>query len=72
MAKIKSIKNWEVWEWNGRYIKGTFLKEFSDRKEAVKFAKQKTKYKKLNNVSRTETNLEDEAGNPIGIIIGVG
>ena len=64
---------WEVWKWNGRYIKGKFLKKYKTKESAVNYAKKTIKYKRISKgQSRGEFFLEDEEGQPLGMIIKTG
>tara|TARA_R110001592_G_scaffold221041_1_gene475671 strand:+ start:1439 stop:1639 length:201 start_codon:yes stop_codon:yes gene_type:complete len=61
---------WEVWQWNGQYIKGKRIKRSKTKETAVKHAKKIIKYKKMvKGDNKNEFYLEDEDGRPIGIII---
>jgi len=61
---------WEVWEWNGRYIKGKRLKRSKTKETAVKYAKKAIKYKKMvKGKKRGEFFFEDEDGRPIGMLM---
>jgi hypothetical protein len=61
---------WEVWQWNGQYIKGKRIKRSKTKEAAVKHAKKIIKYKKMaKGDNKNEFYLEDEEGRPIGIII---
>ena len=61
---------WEVWEWNGRHIKGKRTKRTKTKETAVKHAKKAIKYKKMvKGKKRGEFFLEDEEGRPVGMII---
>ena len=61
---------WEVWEWNGRHIKGKRIKRSKTKEAAVKHAKKAIKYKKMvKSKKRGEFFLEDEEGRPIGMLI---
>jgi hypothetical protein len=65
------VGKWEVWKWNGSYIKGELLGTFADKKKATKYAKKIIKYKKLDDISKMETILEDYDGNPIGALVAI-
>jgi len=60
---------WEVWEWDGRYIKGNRIKRSKTKEAAVEHAKKAIKYKKMVKSDKNEFYLEDEGGRPIGMII---
>ena len=61
---------WEVWKWNGQYIKGKLLKKHKTKEGAIKYAKKTIKYKKAVPVKKkNEIFLEDKDGMSIGIII---
>ena len=61
---------WEVWEWNGQYIKGKRLKRSKTKETAVKHAKKAIKYKKMvKGKKRGEFFFEDEDGRPIGMLM---
>ena len=61
---------WEVWEWNGRHIKGERIKRSKTKEAAVKHAKKAIKYKKMVKGKKGgEFFLEDEEGRPLGMII---
>ena len=60
---------WEVWEWDGRYIKGNRIKRSKTKETAVEHAKKAIKYKKMVKSDKNEFYLEDEDGRPIGMII---
>ena len=61
---------WEVWEWNGQYIKGKRLKRAKTKETALKHAKKAIKYKKMvKGKKRGEFFFEDEDGRPIGMLM---
>ena len=61
---------WELWEWNGQYIKGKRIKRSKTKETVVKHAKKAIKYKKMvKGDNKNEFYLEDEEGRPIGMII---
>ena len=61
---------WEVWEWNGQYIKGNLLKGCKTKDSAVKYAKKTIEYEKIvKSETKGEFYLEDDAGIPVGLII---
>tara|TARA_R110001583_G_scaffold74729_2_gene206710 strand:- start:3153 stop:3353 length:201 start_codon:yes stop_codon:yes gene_type:complete len=60
---------WEVWEWDGQYIKGNRLKRVETKQTAVEHAKKAIKYKKMVKGGKNKFYLEDEDGRPIGMII---
>tara|TARA_R110001583_G_scaffold166779_1_gene319576 strand:- start:681 stop:899 length:219 start_codon:yes stop_codon:yes gene_type:complete len=61
---------WEVWEWNGRYIKGNRIKRVKTKETAVKHAKKAIKHKKMvKGKKRGEFFLEDEDGRSIGMLL---
>ena len=59
---------WEVWKWDGHYIKGEMLKRCKKKETAIKYAKENIKYHKTDPVTETEIFLEDKNGIPIGMI----
>ena len=61
---------WELWEWDGRYIKGNRLKRSKTKETALKHAKKAIKYKKMaKGKKRGEFFFEDEDGRPIGMLL---
>tara|TARA_R100000234_G_scaffold96750_1_gene65061 strand:- start:52 stop:270 length:219 start_codon:yes stop_codon:yes gene_type:complete len=61
---------WELWQWDGRYIKGKKIKRSKTKETVVKHAKKVIKHKKMvKGSNKNEFFLEDEEGRPIGMII---
>tara|TARA_Y100001937_G_C6906620_1_gene235707 strand:- start:145 stop:345 length:201 start_codon:yes stop_codon:yes gene_type:complete len=61
---------WELWQWDGRYIKGKKIKRSKTKETVVKHAKKTIKYKKMVKGSKkNEFFLEDEEGRSVGMII---
>tara|TARA_R110002072_G_scaffold203032_6_gene361003 strand:- start:91 stop:291 length:201 start_codon:yes stop_codon:yes gene_type:complete len=61
---------WELWQWDGRYIKGKKIKRSKTKETVVKHAKESINYKKIvKGDNKNEFFLEDSLGRPVGMII---
>jgi hypothetical protein len=59
---------YQVWEWNGRYIRGNKVgKETHNYKEAISHAKDIPGFKHLQKEKNVSW-IEDKDGNPVGLI----
>ena len=61
---------WELWQWDGRYIKGKKIKRSKTKETVVKHAKKVINHKKMvKGSNKNEFFLEDEEGRAVGMII---
>lgn len=61
---------WEVWQWNGQYIKGDLLKKFKSKSAAIKHADKVIKHDRVvKGDQKDEFYLEDNGGIPMGMIV---
>jgi len=59
---------WEVWEWDGRYIKGNLLKRYKSKQSAIKYAKEEMGIAKITSC-KEDLHLDNEEDVPVGIIV---
>ena len=60
---------WELWEWNGHYIKGKKLKRSKTKKTVFDYAEKNIKYEKIAEGLPGEWYLENKIGLAVGMII---
>ena len=61
---------WEIWEWDGRYIKGKKIKRFRAKQTAFEYAENHIACERIvEGDSPGDYYLESKDGSPIGIII---
>ena len=62
---------WELWIWNGHYIKGKLLKRYKAKDSLMKYAKKNVEFHKMvqSSSNKREFFLDDKEGRPVGIII---
>ncbi len=61
---------WELWEWNGQYVKGNKLKRSKTKQTVIKHAEKHIEYDRIvEGSNKGEFFLEDEERRPVGMII---
>ena len=61
---------WELWQWDGRYIKGKKLKRSKTKQTVMSHAKKHIEYDTITKGSKKgEFFLEDENGRPVGMVL---
>ena len=61
---------WELWEWDGRYIKGKKLKRSKTKQTVMKYAEKHMQYDRIVKGSKKgEFFFEDEEGRAVGMLI---
>ena len=60
---------WELWEWNGHYIKGKKIKRFKSKHRVFEYAEKNIEYDKIAEGRPGEWYLENKIGLAVGMII---
>mgnify|MGYP001229078868 FL=1 len=61
---------WELWQWDGRYIKGKKLKRSKTKQTVMKHAEKYLEYDRIVKGSKKgEFFFEDEEGRAVGMLI---
>ena len=61
---------WELWEWDGRYIKGKKLKRSKTKQTVMKHAEKHMKYDRIVKGNKKGVFFfEDEEGRAVGMLI---
>ena len=61
---------WELWQWDGRYIKGKKLKRSKTKQTVMNHAKKHMEYDRIvKGGKKGEFFFEDKEGRPVGMLI---
>ena len=61
---------WELWEWDGRYIKGKKLKRSKTKQTVMKYAEKHMQYDRIvKGRKKGEFFFEDEEGRAVGMLV---